>query len=93
MGFALLNPSYGASCDDSDFAEGANVDEIAGLGSISSRTSTILSAGGIARANGCIVARTFGTASKQDGYTPIGSTPAGQRQIDDERGAHEPNRS
>ncbi len=81
MGFAVAQPSYSASCDDSDFAEGASVDEIAGLGSISSRISTILNAGGIARANGCMVARTFGTASTQESYTMTGSTLAGQREI------------
>jgi hypothetical protein len=74
-----------SSCDEGDFAEAASADEIVGLASISSRTWTILSAGGIAGENGCTVARTFGTESKQKRSTTTGLTLVGQRQIDGER--------
>jgi hypothetical protein len=81
----LSVPGSLSSCHEGDFAEAANVDEIAGLASISSRISTILNAGGIAEGNGCTVARTFGIANKQKRYTKIGLTLVGQGQIDGER--------
>jgi hypothetical protein len=75
MGFRFFSSRASlSSCDEGDFAEAASVDEIAGLASISSRTSTILSAGGIARENGFTVARTFGTETKQKRSTTTGLT-------------------
>jgi len=68
-----------------DFAEAANVDGIAGLASISSRTSTTLNAGGIVEVNGCTAARTFETENKQKRHTTSGLTLDGQRRIDGER--------
>ena len=64
-----------SSCDEGDFAEAA----------MSSRTSTILNAGGIAGENDCTVARTFGTEGKQKRSTRTGLMLVGQWRIDGER--------